>query len=160
MDLKSFIIDPKDITRILFGASGRLNPTEFAQGLVFIVVVGWAIQILTLIPGLALVMGLVGLVVGLVFLFAWICIFSKRFHDAGKSGWLTVAAIIAAIVISFIVSLVLGPIFGGSSIASMSDLMAAPTITIGSVLMNMLSAAIVNGSLGFYMYRLPATSGS
>lgn len=158
MDFKAFIINPNDITRILFGAGGKLSPMEFAQGLVFIVLVGWAINILSLIPGLALIMGFVGLVVGLVLAFGWVCIFSKRFHDAGKSGWLTLAAIVAAIILFMIVGAILNPIFGVPTVTSLSDLSAMQNMGAGLIVKNMVTTALVNGALGFYMFRLKAAA--
>ena len=105
MNYQEFIIDPKDAQRILFGAGGKLGPMEFAQGLVAIIAVSLAFSLLSLIPGLGVLISVLGLIVGLVLAFAWVCIFSKRFHDAGQSGWMTLAAIAVAVVLSIVVGL-------------------------------------------------------
>ncbi|WP_300541083.1 DUF805 domain-containing protein [Maricaulis sp.] len=152
MALNDFIINPKDATRILFGASGKLGPMEFAQGLVAIVAVNILFQILALLPGLGMLFGLIGLLVGLVSIFAWVCIFSKRFHDAGQSGWMTLAAIAVAIVLSIVINMILAPVFGVSMTMDMTSMQQA--YGANRIVMQILSTVIVNGALGFYMFRL------
>ncbi len=153
MDFKAFIIDPNDITRILFGAGGKLSPMEFAQGLVFIVLAGIAVNFLSLVPGLGLIMGIIGLVVGLVLMFGWICIFSKRFHDAGKSGWMTLLAILSAIVIGILTGLILGPLFG-LQLSAEAGYASYLSMSPGRMFQNVLQSVIVNGALGYYMFNL------
>lgn len=156
MALNDFIIDPKKAQSILFGASGKLGPMEFAQGLVVIVAVNVAFSILSLLPGLGMLFALVGILVALVSIYCWVSIFSKRFHDAGQSGWMALAAILAAIVLSVIVGMILRPVFG-VSMAMQSDMMAA--YTANAILANILTNIIVNGLLGFYMFRLKPAAG-
>jgi len=151
MNYQEFIIDPKDAQRILFGAGGKLGPMEFAQGLVAIIAVSLAFSLLSLIPGLGVLISVLGLIVGLVLAFAWVCIFSKRFHDAGQSGWMTLAAIAVAVVLSIVVGLVLTPIFGG---ADFTNLNSMQTMGAGMVLKNMITSILVNGALGYYMFKL------
>lgn len=159
MDFKAFIIDPNDITRILFGAGGKLSPMEFAQGLVFIVLAGIAVNFLSLVPGLGLIMGIVGFVVGLVLMFGWICIFSKRFHDAGRSGWMTLLAILAGVVLGIISGLVLGPLFG-LQLSGEAGYASYLSMTPGRVFQSMLQSVIVNGALGYYMFNLKPVAAS
>jgi uncharacterized membrane protein YhaH (DUF805 family) len=156
MDFKAFIIDPKDAKRILIGAGGNLSPMEFAQGLVAIVAAGFVMQILGIVLGaaLALVWGLISLIIGLGLAFAWVCIFSKRFHDAGQSGWMTLAAIGVAVVLYFIVGLILNPIFPAPSITSLGDMGSIQSMQTSMALRGMITTLIVNGALGFYMFRL------
>lgn len=158
MDFQKFIIDPNNATNILFGASGRLGPMEFAQGLVAIVAISLVFNILSLIPGLGMLISLVGFLVALVLAFAWVCIFSKRFHDAGKSGWLTLVAILAAIVIGFVAGLILNPVFGVPAVDPANPWAALSVIGPMIVIKNMLTTIIINGALGFYMYRLPTVA--
>jgi len=156
MDFKAFIIDPKDAKRILFGSSGKLSPIEFAQGLVALVAVSAAMQIIGMVFSslgpLALLWSLVSIVVAVVLIYAWICVFSKRFHDAGQSGWMTVAAILAAIIVQWVINAVVP---GGVTLTSMSDFSALSQMSApGAVLRGILINVLVNGALGFYMYRL------
>jgi len=159
MDFKAFIINPNDITRILFGASGKLSPMEFAQGLVFIIAAGFVMNLLSLVPGLGLIMGIVGLIVGLTLMFGWICIFSKRFHDAGKSGWMTLLAILAAVVIGFVLGIILYPVFG-AQMTDTGDLSALLATSPNRVLQGMVSTVIINAALGYYMFNLKAVTAS
>lgn len=158
MTLKDFIIDPKDAQRILIGASGTLGPMEFAQGLVAIVAASIVMQLLGLVlGGLGGLWTLINLIVGVFLAFCWICIFSKRFHDAGKSGWLAAAAAAAGIVGSIILSMILVPVFaGGAMMTAQSSPLGAMVMTPGMILANILISVIVNGALGYYMFRLPS----
>jgi uncharacterized membrane protein YhaH (DUF805 family) len=161
MDFKAFIIDPKDAQRIMIGAGGKLSPMEFAQGLVAIVVIGLVMQILGLLmsPILGLLWGLVSLIIGLGLAFAWVCVFSKRFHDAGKSGWMTLAAIGAALVMYFVLGLLLNPIFPAPSITSMADMGSVQSMQSSMVLRGAISTILVNGALGYFMFGLKPAAG-
>ncbi|WP_417470327.1 hypothetical protein [Maricaulis sp.] len=148
MNFQDFILDPKDAQRVLFGASGKLGPMDFAKGLVAIIAVSLVLNIISVVPVIG---GLIGLVVGLVLAYAWVCIFSKRFHDAGQSGWMTIAAIVAIIVVSMVVSVILTPVFGGVDVTNMASLQAMST---GLMVKNMVTSVIANGVVGFYMFKL------
>ncbi|WP_417482008.1 hypothetical protein [Maricaulis sp.] len=148
MNAQDFILDPKDAQRVLFGASGKLGPMDFAKGLVAIVAVSLILNIISLVPVIG---GLIGLVVGLVLAFAWVCIFSKRFHDAGQSGWMTIAAIVAVIVVSVVISAILFPVFGGVDFTDMNSLKAMGT---GLMVKNMITSVLANAAVGYYMFKL------
>ena len=151
MNYQNFILDPKDAQRILIGAGGKLGPMEFAQGLVAIVAVSLALSLLSLFPVIGGLFALLSILIGLVLAFCWVCIFSKRFHDAGQSGWMTVGAIVVAIVLSVVVGLVLNPVFGGAAYTDFASLQAMGPAT---VLKNMITSVIINGALGYYMFKL------
>jgi uncharacterized membrane protein YhaH (DUF805 family) len=151
MNFQDFILDPKDAQRILIGANGKLGPMEFARGLVAIVAVSLVLSLLSTFPMIGGLFGLLSAIVGLVLAFCWVCIFSKRFHDAGQSGWMTVAAIVVAMVLLVVVGMILSPVFGSSSYASMSSLQPMGA---GFVFKTMISEIIVNGALGYYMFKL------
>lgn len=146
MTLTDFIIDPKDARRILIGASGKLGPTEFAQGLVAIVAVAIVLQFVGLLPVIG---GLISLIGGLLLLFCWICVFAKRFHDAGQSGWMAAAALLAMFVISIVLSFILTPIALGGSMMT-----AGYTPGPGVALVRTIVYILANGAVGFYAYRL------
>jgi len=151
MSFNNFILQPADATRILFGAAGKLSPQEFAQGIIAIIAINLLLQVLSLVPGLGLVIGLVGLIVALASLFAWVCVYSKRFHDAGRSGWLTVPAILAVMVVAVVVNLILAPVFGGGLAASGGSMMMA---TPGTVLASSIANIIANGAVGYFVYKM------
>lgn len=148
MNVQDFILDPKDAKRILIGAGGKLGPMEFARGLVAIMAASLVLNLVMLVPGIGPLIGFVG---GLALAFCWVCIFSKRFHDAGQSGWMTIAAIVGVIAVSVVVSIVLAPILGGASMASLGGMQ---TMSLGFVIQNMLTNVIANAAVGYYMYKL------
>lgn len=51
---------------------------------------------------------------GIFFVWPWIAVHVKRFHDAGKTGWLTIAMVVLAIVVSMVASAILTPLLGGN----------------------------------------------
>lgn len=151
MNAQDFILDPKDARRILIGSSGKLGPMDFAQGLAAIVAASLVLSLLSLFPGMGMLVALLNFIVGLALAYAWVCIFSKRFHDAGQSGWMTVAAIVVAILISIIVILILSPVFGSIDYGNMAS---RRSMGAGQVFRNMIVSVITNGALGYYMFRL------
>lgn len=61
-----------------FSAEGRIGPGAFWRDAL----------VLTLAWALAHALGPLGFLLLLVTFYSWICILSKRLHDAGRSGWL------------------------------------------------------------------------
>ncbi|WP_291844404.1 DUF805 domain-containing protein [Maricaulis sp.] len=151
MSLSDFILKPADAKRILFGAAGKLSPQEFAQGIVAILAVNLVLRVFSMMPGLGMLFALLGLVVGLISLFAWVCVYSKRFHDAGKSGWLTLAAIVGVIVIAAAINLILAPLLGAGVATSGGSMLA---VTPGNVLASAIGGLIANGVVGYFVYKL------
>ena len=66
-----------DWKSLFFSAEGRIGRQAFWIGWLMLlgahVVAGW-------IP-------LIGQVIGLIAVFAWVCLCTKRLHDMGRSGW-------------------------------------------------------------------------
>ncbi|AXE63440.1 hypothetical protein HPO_17711 [Hyphomonas polymorpha PS728] len=60
--------------------------------------------------------------VGILFIWPWIAVHVKRFHDAGKTGWLTVAMVLLAIVVSFVLAAFLPGLFGVDQAALQADM--------------------------------------
>lgn len=58
---------------------------------------------------------------GIFFWWPWIAVHVKRFHDAGKTGWITVAMIVAAIVLYYVFAAVFGMVFG-SDLETMQEI--------------------------------------
>ncbi|HRJ02115.1 MAG TPA: DUF805 domain-containing protein [Hyphomonas sp.] len=108
---------------------------------------------------------------GLLFIWPWIAVHVKRFHDSGKTGWLTLAIVVLAIIVSFVASAALLGAFGANSIeaqlemqrqiedAASSDPSAAISAAMDAtkqmaqaqLLPSILSTAIVTGVVGFVM---------
>ncbi|OLF73195.1 hypothetical protein AWH62_09670 [Maricaulis sp. W15] len=148
MSLNNFILNPADATRILFGASGKLSPQEFAQGIVAIMAAYIVLQFISLMPALGLLLSFVG---GLVLAFAWVCVYAKRFHDAGKSGWLAAAAVVAVLVIVIVANVILMPVLG----VNMAGGTTMPVVTVSSVLAGIVSSLVGNAVVGYFVYKMP-----
>ena len=92
---------------LLFSPSGRINSAEFMKGVTVLVVIG---LVLGLLPILSPALGLLG-IVGIVFIWCWIVLWVKRYHDAGKSGWMCLIPIIVWLIISMIIGFVFSGMF-------------------------------------------------
>jgi len=71
--------------KLFFSAQGRIGHEEFNKGAVILLAIhffGW----LAWFGGLA--MGVIAGLLSFVLVYCWICLFAKRLHDAGKSGWI------------------------------------------------------------------------
>ncbi len=95
---------------VFFSANGRMGPKDFWVA-ALILILGWFVS---------LALHLLAFFAWLVIAYAWICILSKRLHDAGRSGWLVlvpVAVGCAAVTISMVVggvALISAIVSGGS----------------------------------------------
>jgi len=64
---------------LFFTADGRIGRQNFWIGVLILFAVG---MVLGWIP-------LIGWLISLAAIYCWVCLYSKRLHDMGKSGWLT-----------------------------------------------------------------------
>jgi len=69
---------------LLFSFKGRIGASDLLKG--SIVVIGISF-ILAIIPYFNLSFWWLGMI-GIVLLWPWLALFVKRYHDAGKSGWM------------------------------------------------------------------------
>lgn len=60
--------------------------------------------------------------IGLVVIWPWIAVHVKRFHDSGKTGWLTLAIIILAFIVSLIIGMILPGLFGVDQAALQAEM--------------------------------------
>ena len=67
-----------DWNALFFSAEGRIGRQTFWIG--FLILLGAGV-VLSWIP-------LLGVIISIALLYPWTCLFSKRFHDMGRSGWL------------------------------------------------------------------------
>jgi uncharacterized membrane protein YhaH (DUF805 family) len=88
-----------DWTTLFLNANGRIGPKDFWIGFAILFVID---IILRYIPVL-------GPVLTLVLLYPWVCVYAKRLHDFGKSGWLVAIPIAALFVLGMI-----GAVIGGA----------------------------------------------
>lgn len=99
---------------LLFSPSGRIGPNEFMKGVMPLVIIGF---ILSLLPALGPGLGALS-IVGIVLYWCWIVLWIKRYHDAGKSGWMCLIPIIVFLVIGGIVSYFLTTMFTDPEVAA------------------------------------------
>jgi uncharacterized membrane protein YhaH (DUF805 family) len=95
-----------DWKNLFLNANGRIGQKDFWIGFLILFVGGF---ILGLIP-------ILGMIVSIVLIYPWVCLFSKRLHDFGKTGWL--AAVPFAIgVVAMVLMMVMGgaAMFGAAS---------------------------------------------
>ena len=86
--------------QVLFlSAEGRIRRKDFWIGALILVVVGC----------LSVLFHILAPLIWLALLYPWVCVFSKRLHDFGKSGFLILAPV-AVGVVAFVLALVFGGI--------------------------------------------------
>jgi uncharacterized membrane protein YhaH (DUF805 family) len=91
-----------NIGNLLFSPTGRISRKPFWIGFVIIVVVYFALSLLSLVAGpLA---SLIALITIILVVYMACCVHSKRLHDFGKTGWLFGLALIATFIL-FIIGL-------------------------------------------------------
>lgn len=95
---------------LLFSPSGRLKPEDFMRGIIILIIVS---AVLTLLPLVSFGLASILSILGLVMIWCWVVLYVKRFHDAGKSGWMTLVVIVVMIVISMIVNSLITSMFVG-----------------------------------------------
>ncbi|MFN7165157.1 MAG: DUF805 domain-containing protein [Hyphomonas sp.] len=108
---------------------------------------------------------------GLLFIWPWIAVHVKRFHDAGKTGWLTIAMVVLAIIVSVVAGMILPALFGVNQAALQADMQreienaaagdpslaisaamdASKGIAQATLLPSILSTAVVTGVVGAVM---------
>ncbi len=102
---------------LLFSPNGRIGPNEFWRGAIILIVLGALIQ---LAPLVSLTLGMVLGLLGLVLIWCWVVLWIKRFHDGGKSGWMSLIPIAVFILLSWIVSMVVASMFMGDMAQDMA----------------------------------------
>lgn len=116
--------------------------------------------------------------ISLLFIWPWIAVHVKRFHDSGKTGWITVAMVVLAIIVSAIAGFLLPGLFGVDQLALQEDMQREierasaggdPSAAIGAameaskrvaqaqLLPSILSTAIVTGVVGAVMGAINKT---
>ncbi|WP_300376576.1 DUF805 domain-containing protein [Henriciella sp.] len=92
---------------LLFNPQGRIQKNRFWQGLVLLTV---ASVIATALP---VYLGSIFGLASLLLIYPYICVYVKRFHDAGTTGWWVIAVWLGAVVLEIIEGMILGPLFMG-----------------------------------------------
>jgi len=98
---------------LLFSPSGRIGPGQFMSGVTVLVAIS---LVLALLPIFVPALSLLG-IVGLVLIWCWVVLWVKRYHDAGKSGWMCLIPIVVLIVLSMILGAVIAGMFTDTAAA-------------------------------------------
>ncbi len=106
----------------MLNPKGRIGPVAFRNSAAILISIG---AILSLLP-LALSAGVALSYLSVVLIYPWLVIWGKRFHDAGKSGWMflvvLVLYLIASVASSYFISAQVAPT--GAPVASPGDVSA------------------------------------
>lgn len=108
---------------LLFSPSGRIGSADFIRGIIVLIVISAVLTVLPLISsGLDVLK-----ILSIVMVWCWIVLYVKRFHDAGKTGWLTVAVAVASIILLYILSVITTKMFAADLSAQMQEVVIAAT---------------------------------
>lgn len=111
--------------------------------------IGWAI-----IFGVNIVLGwipLIGFLISIASIYCWVCVYAKRLHDMGKSGWLQLAPMLIAFVLPLIGLFAFGGLAIFAGLTHADDAAAGPVLAgLGGFLLTVMIAAIVG--LGFLLW--------
>ena len=91
---------------LFLSANGRIGQKDFWIGFLILFVAG---LVLGMIPVL-------GILVSIALIYPWVCLFTKRLHDFGKTGWLQLAPVGINIVLGVIAVMI-----GGGAAAFSGD---------------------------------------
>jgi uncharacterized membrane protein YhaH (DUF805 family) len=89
---------------LFLSANGRIGQKDFWVGFLILFV---ASIICSLIP-------ILGMILILALIYPWVCLYTKRLHDFGKSGWLQLIPIAA----NFLLGIVATVVSGGAMMAA------------------------------------------
>ena len=85
---------------LLFSPSGRIDKKAFWIGFAILLVASIVVGLLG--GALGALGGLIGLLLNILIIYMSVCVYAKRLHDFGKSGWLYGAIILLTIVLALV----------------------------------------------------------
>ncbi len=85
--------------KLYFSPKGRINPTQFMQGAILLIVINFIFSMLTLV---SMMFFLVAMPVGLIMIWLWFSLWAKRLHDAGKSAWMVLLVLLVTVAVSLL----------------------------------------------------------
>lgn len=160
---------------LYFSPNGRIDQATYWRAVITLFVISAVLSAVA-----AYVSPFIGFL-GIVFIWPWIAVHVKRFHDADKTGWLTVAMVVLAIIVSLVASMLLMGIFGANAAALQQEMIdemeslqssgdagavmayameQSKKMAQAQLIPNILSSAVVTGAVGFAMSLFKATPGS
>ncbi|MFN4025077.1 MAG: DUF805 domain-containing protein [Hyphomonas sp.] len=91
---------------LFLSPNGRIDQPTYWRAVLILFAISAGLSVIS-----AFVSPFLGML-GIVFIWPWIAVHVKRFHDAGKTGWFTVAMVVVALVVSMILGFILPGLFG------------------------------------------------
>ncbi|MGE6699540.1 DUF805 domain-containing protein [Hyphomonas sp. NPDC076900] len=100
-----------DFRQIFFDPQGRISPRTFGQAYVLLTGALLMITVVSIVvsPGFGILQ--------YVLVFPFVCVFSKRLHDAALSAWLMLLFLLGALIINVISSAILMPVLAPEAYA-------------------------------------------
>jgi uncharacterized membrane protein YhaH (DUF805 family) len=129
-----------DWKTLFLNANGRIGQKDFWIGFAILFVVGF---ILGLIP-------VIGQLASIILLFPWVCLYSKRLHDFGKTGWLVLVPIGVVLVATVIAAMTGGMAMLAGAGAGDAGAATAAMAGLGTMGLVMIVALLV--CLGFLLW--------
>ncbi|MFN4225257.1 MAG: DUF805 domain-containing protein [Hyphomonas sp.] len=150
---------------LYFSPNGRIDQPTYWKAVWVLFGISAALSVVS-----AFVSPFLGML-GIIMIWPWIAVHVKRFHDSGKTGWLTVAMVLLAIILSMVASMVLLGLFGYDQLTAQQEMQreienaagSDPALAISAamdatkrmaqaqLIPSILSTAIVTGAVGFVM---------
>jgi len=135
---------------LFLSASGRIGRQEFWIGFLILLVANVIIGAILNAMGHNNLINLLRLIVSIALCYCSVCVYSKRLHDMGKSGWLQLV-VWGVWIVALIAAVVLG---GAAFMATMSGGTGAggtaALAALGTAMMPLLLAGLVG--LGFLIW--------
>jgi len=131
-----------DWKTLFLTADGRIGQKDFWIGFLILFVAG---LVLGMIP-------LLGMIIGLALIYPNVCLYSKRLHDAGRSGWL--AAVPYAIgCVGFLLMMMMGGMGAmGAMMGGGNDAMASAGMMAGLGAMGLIGLLMFAALIGFLLW--------
>lgn len=154
-----------DMSYVLLSSKGRIGSRTFLRGLSVITAAFILVQIANTF---------ISPMFGILFypmVYVYVCLFSKRLHDAGHSGWFYLLFLIGYAVVTSVVSALLMPVLSPEAFALYAefgnDLAAAMEALTENIqeferltaLTSLASFLLTTALLGFIAERLPTDAG-
>jgi uncharacterized membrane protein YhaH (DUF805 family) len=106
---------------LLFSPSGRIGAAAFQKGALILIVLSFLLG-LPAVLGLPEAISTILALVSIIFIWCWIVLWIKRYHDAGKSGWLSLIPIVIFIILMTVFMMT----YMGSEFSAMMAAMSDP----------------------------------
>ena len=95
--------------KLLFSPNGRIKQTEFWKAALILITIGTLASLSILV---SFKLSLFFQAITPVIIWCWIAVWSKRYHDSGKSGWMALVPVLTFVIIAIFLSIFITSNFG------------------------------------------------